>query len=374
MNTDKLQRRDILSGHEGEIGGVIAIDSNQILSWSEDTTLRIWLLDRPTPLHILEGHGAQVTHALSLPEGTITSTAYDGSFCVWDVRTGTLARKMMMPKLSLMGTTYWRSNHVVSWDLEGNLIPWDISSGNVISILEGACFHYYETSMTPPFLLLRDRGLAVTWPSITLEFWDLQTGQCVNSFMEHGDGLEGACLLPDGRILSWSNDRTLNIWTQDGIVEATLSGHENTIRNAFASGNGDIVSWSNDGTVRVWDISTTQSKCVFAQHNHLVLSVWAISANLLLSQSLDGRCYVWDKVTGESCSTFDTGVNGGIVLSTSRFLNWEQAAMKLWDLNSGECVQMLNAHEGEILGAKLINAKTFVTWSKDRTLRVWELA
>jgi WD40 repeat protein len=374
MNIDRLEHRDTLLGHEDVIGGVRVIDSNSILSWSDDTTLRLWFLDRSTPIHVLSGHGAQVTHALSLPDGTITSTAYDGSLCIWDLKTGTLAQKIVKPELTFMGTMYWRPKHVVSWDVEGNLIPWDISSGKAISILEGACFGCYERSMIRPFLLLRDRGLAVSWPSIGLLFWDLQSGQCVNNVMEHSDGVAGAYLLSDGRILTWSNDRTLKIWTQDGIVEATLRGHENKIRNAFALDNGDIVSWSSDATVRVWDASTTQPKCVFAQHNNLILYVWSVSTNLLLSQSLDGRCYVWDRVTGESCTAFNTGVNGGIVLSNSRFLNWEQAAMKLWDLNSGECVQMLNAHEGEILGAKLINAKTVVTWSKDRTLRVWELA
>ena len=330
--------------------------------------------DRSSPIHVLSRHGAQVTHALHLPDGTITSTAYDGSLCVWDPKTGTLVRKIVRPELSFMGTTYWRPQHVVPWDQEGNLIPWDISSGKAISILKGACSRYYGASMIPPLLLLPDRGVALSWPSITLEFWDLQNGQCVKNIRGHSDGPAGAYLLSGGRILTWSNDRTLKICTRDGIVEATLIGHENDIRDAFALDNGDIVSWSGDGTVRVWDASTAQPKCVLAQHNNIILQVWSVSTNLLLSQPVDGRCYVWDSVAGESCTAFGTGGNGGIVLSNSRFLNWEQAAMKLWDLNSGECVQMLNAHEGEILGAKLINAKTVVTWSKDGTLKVWELA
>lgn len=123
MNTGKLRCRNILFGHEDEISGVIAIDSNRILSWSHDTTLRLWSLDRSSPIHVLSGHGAQVTHALSLPDGTITSTAYDGSLCIWDLKTGTLVRKIVRPQLSFMGTMYWRHNHVVSWDMEGNLIP-----------------------------------------------------------------------------------------------------------------------------------------------------------------------------------------------------------------------------------------------------------
>ncbi|MFP4122446.1 WD40 repeat domain-containing protein [Coleofasciculus sp.] len=373
MSTGKLKPKNILRGHEERISGIISLDSGNILSWSDDTTLRIWSLESSTPTHVLDGHDAQVTHALNLPEGLITSTAYDGSLCVWEARTGTLERKVIRPELSFMGTAYWCPNCVVSWDLEGNLISWDISTGQAISILKDACFRYYQASMARPFLLLQNRGVAVTWPSIALEFWDLQTGECVHSAMEHGDAPEGGHLLPNDRILTWSNDRTLKIWTQDGIVEATLRGHENDIRNAFALDNGDIVSWSSDGTVRIWDTSTTQSKCVFAQHNNFVLHVWRVSTNFLLSQSLDGRCHLWDKVTGESVTQFDAEVNGGIILSTSRFLSWGHTTMSLWDLNSGECVQTLTEHEAEILGAKMVNAKTLITWSKDATLRVWEL-
>lgn len=373
MNIGKLRNRDVLRGHEEVVSGVTSLDSDTILSWSDDTTLRIWSLDCASQTLVLRGHRAQVTHALSLPEGLITSTAYDGSLCIWDSKAGTLVRKIMRPDLSFMGTVYWCPHHVVSWDLEANLISWNISTGQAVSIFKGACFREYYQMLTLPFVLLQDRGVVVTWSEMSLEFCDLQTGQYLYAAIEHGDSINGAYLLPDDRILTWSNDRTLKIWTQDGVVEATLTGHENDIRNAFALDNGDIVSWSSDGTVRIWDTSTTQSKCLFAQHNNLVLHVWRVSTNFLLSQSLDGRCHLWDKVTGESVTQFEAEVNGGIILSTSRFLSWGHTTMSLWDLDSGECVQTLTEHEGEILGAKMVNAKILITWSKDATLRVWEL-
>lgn len=373
MNTGKLKHQYTLLGHEESIGGAIPLSLGSILSWSDDTTIRIWSLEDSTQTRILRGHEAQVTHALSLPEDLITSTAYDGSLCVWESKAGVLERKIIRTESSFMGTAYWCHNQVVSWDLEGNLISWNISTGEEISVLEGACFGYHNTSMSCPFLLLKEQGLAVTWPSITLEFWDLQTGHCVNSFMEHEDGPEAASLLPDGRILSWSNDRTLKIWTPEGVVEATLEGHKNTVRNAFSLDNDNVVSWSSDSTIRIWDISLAQSKCVFAQHNSLILNVWRVSTRLLLSRSLDGCFHVWDRFTGENIVTFNTSITEGIVISTSRFLSWAGKTLQLWALDSGECVQTINGHDGEILGAIVIDSGTVVTWSKDATLKVWEL-
>lgn len=374
MSTNKLHNLNILRGHTEEVLGFINLDSRVILSWSNDTTLRIWHLDQINSTTILRGHNAQVTYALNLPGGLISSTAYDGSLCIWKSETGTLMQKIIRPELSFMGTMYYQPNQIISWDLEGNLILWDVSTGEAVSTVEGACFRYSEASMMRPFLLLRERSIAVTWPSITLEFWDLQTGQCIHSAMEHDDGVESACLLPNDSILTWSNDHTLKIWTPEGTVEATLKGHENTIRNAYVIDDNHIVSWSSDATVRIWNFLTAEIKCVFTQHSNPVRYVWPVSNNLILSQSLDGRCYVWDRETGQSITTFTTEVRGGLVMSESKFLNWTQATIKLWDLDSGECIQVLNEHEGDILGAKLVDAKTVVSWSKDSTLRVWELA
>jgi len=373
MNIGKLQYRYVLRGHKEVVSGITSLDSATILSWSDDTTLRIWSLDSATQTHVLRGHRAQVTHGLSLPGGLITSTAYDGSLCVWDSKAGTLLRTITRPDLSFMGTVYWCPHHVVSWDLEANLILWNISTGQAVSVFKNACFREYYQMLTLPFLLLRDRGVVVTWSEMSLEFCDLQTGQYLYAAIEHEDSINGTYLLPGDRILSWSSDRTLKLWTQDGIVEATLRGHEDDIRNAFALDNGEIVSWSSDGTVRIWDTSTSQAKCVFAQHNNLILHVWCVSTQFLLSQSLDGLCHLWDKVTGESVTQFNAEVNGGIILSPSRFLSWGHTTISLWDLYSGECVQILTEHEGEILGAKMVNDKTLITWSKDATLRVWEL-
>jgi len=373
MNTGTLHLREILWGHKERINGAIALNAHSILSWSDDTTLRVWHIDHTNRDHLLNSHNAQVNHALRLPVEQVVSTAYDGSICIWDPRIGTLLQKIEKPDSTFMGTAYWKPDHVVSWDLEGNLIVWDISSGKAVSTLAGACHNYTLTKQ--PFLLLQDKDIAVVWPSIDLEFWYLQTGECKKSVMEHGDAVEGARVLPNGQFVTWSNDCTLKIWTYDGNVVTTLEGHKQYIRNAFVLDKEHLVSWADDTTIRIWNFVTAEPDHVFTNHESHVQNVWPVAKDVLLSQSLDGRCFVWNRTTGETLSTFEVNVygsNGGTIVLESYFLHWVQSTVELWDLQSGLCLQSFNAHDKKVVGAMTFGSKNSVTWSEDRTLKVWD--
>ena len=62
--------------------------------------------------------------------------------------------------------------------------------------------------------------------------------------------------LPDGRIVSGSDDRTLRIWTKSagaGWNSEVLSEHTNVVRCLQVLPDGTIVSGSADKTLRIWD-------------------------------------------------------------------------------------------------------------------------
>ena len=65
--------------------------------------------------------------------------------------------------------------------------------------------------------------------------------------------INGASVLSDGRILSWSDDRTLRLWDGNGISVAVLKGHTDAVAGAQVTSDGRILSWSNDGELRLWD-------------------------------------------------------------------------------------------------------------------------
>ena len=62
--------------------------------------------------------------------------------------------------------------------------------------------------------------------------------------------------LPDGRIVSGSDDKTLRIWSRDeaGIWQSEeLVGHTDWVRCLQVLPDGRIVSGSDDQTIKIWD-------------------------------------------------------------------------------------------------------------------------
>ena len=52
--------------------------------------------------------------------------------------------------------------------------------------------------------------------------WLAWYGRVLATLSGHTGDLYGALELRDGRILSWSNDKTLRVWSSDGEALATL--------------------------------------------------------------------------------------------------------------------------------------------------------
>ena len=354
-----LSLKKELIGHTEPVNGIIELQSGQILSWGEDAVLKLWSLDNTQPVSKLAKHRAKITQVIQIPDGEIISIDEGGSLCVSDYRLQQFMHKVTKPDATLMGVTTLNNREVVTWDLEHNLILWDIKQGKTLKVLSHACYSYFGPSDYPPFLLLPDKNLAITWTSISLEFWDLLSGECVESFYEHQDTCVGAILLSDRRMLSWATDFTMKVWTTGGIVLATLKGHQNDIRGALELEDKSIVSWGNDNTVRVWKPETPGEACVFTAHQDFIHKVWSVHPDKLLSRSMDGQFFLWHQENGEIITTFKADLMGGILISPDFFLGWFDESLLIWDLRTGKCSRTIQGSVGRVKGAKKNYGQTY---------------
>jgi WD40 repeat protein len=98
--------------------------------------------------------------------------------------------------------------------------------------------------------------------------------------------------LVDGRLLSWSRDKTLRLWSSAGEEQAVLRGHEGRVNGALALVDGRLLSWSWDKTLRLWS-SAGEEQAVLRGHKYGVNGALALVDGRLLSWSDDKTFRLW---------------------------------------------------------------------------------
>ena len=83
-------------------------------------------------------------------------------------------------------------------------------------------------------------------------------------------GINGVAGLPNERVVSASDDRTLKVWNLAGAVSPygslrvqclhTLRGHRSSVLCVAALPRDRIVSGSRDKTLKVWDVTDCASR------------------------------------------------------------------------------------------------------------------
>jgi WD40 repeat protein len=127
---------------------------------------------------------------------------------------------------------------------------------------------------------------------VTLKLWDPQSRpQLV--LEGHNGRVQGALALPDGRLLSWSEDFTLWLWDPQGRPQLALEGHKSKVQGALALPDGRLLSWSVDGTLRLWN-PQGEPLAVLKGHTEDVQGAQALPDGRLLSWSLDKTLRLWD--------------------------------------------------------------------------------
>ncbi|KAF3912599.1 Beta-TrCP [Arthrobotrys entomopaga] len=263
----------------------------------------------------------------------------------------------------------------------------------------------------------------------TIKIWDANTGACLRTLNGHDDSVSSVAFLYDGRIASGSLDQSIKIWDiNSGTCLKTLYGHDGAVNSiAFskdvailASGSVDgalkiwdisgddnpktllshsgpvnTVAFSNDGTllasgsddetIKIWDTGTDGCLKTLRNHEKKVNSV-AFSNDLtqLVSGSDDGAIVIWDISTGSSLKKLrhPARIHSGPVESVA-FLNDRQVisgshfattfgAIKIWDTNSGACLQVFYGHDGTVGSIAVSNTGRIISGSSDDTIKIWD--
>uniref|UniRef100_A0A665WG17 CARD domain-containing protein n=1 Tax=Echeneis naucrates TaxID=173247 RepID=A0A665WG17_ECHNA len=168
-----------------------------------------------------------------------------------------------------------------------------------------------------------------------------------------------------------------------GKLLATLQGHTKTVLRCHFSQNGQtLITSSEDTTIRVWRWQSGEVR-VLEGHKEQVRCFSLLSNTLantrLLSWSFDGTVKVWDIETGEKLQDIEAhqgAILSGHVSPDGCFFATTSAdkTVKLWDCESWQCVHTLSGHQDCVRSCRFSwDSRCLATGDDNGEIRLWSV-
>ena len=228
-----------LQGHEDIIQCIEELSSGELVTGSQDSTIRIWDLKNNIPLRVLKQHTDVVLCVKEHSSGQLLSGSDDHSVCVWNPKNGHLLSQH---------NNYNNDTWICNFE--------ELPNNQILSVC-------YDES--------KELGLRI---------WGLENGETLINIppvKEAPFGFSASCMLSGGRIvLGEANDNRGNIVIFD--VESaqfiqTHSVHEGTIWQIVKGKEGQIITCSADKSLKLINVHTGEVIAKYLKHQDRVFSV-----------------------------------------------------------------------------------------------------
>ncbi len=219
----------------------------------------------------------------------------------------------------------------------------------------------------------------------TIKVWEQRAGRLalVRTLALHAATVLAVARLTDNLFASGSADKTINVSDVDGRVHHTLTGHTDWVWQVVPLPDGRLVSSSEDGTLRLWDWQRGLALGVLARGEPPVHALlFEPEQRLLLSGDYAGGIEVRQASPDYARWTVlhRFAAHRGIV----RALAWlgndrlasggEDNKVKIWRLSTGQCEQEMQHDDFVQALAWLPASRQLLSASYDGQLRTWSLA
>jgi WD40 repeat protein len=230
----------------------------------------------------------------------------------------------------------------------------------------------------------------------TIQVWNLSKRVLVRSLPGHKDGVNSVAITPDGLTLVSAggstkpdSDKTIRVTLlKTGKVTHTLTSHTQGITSLSISPDGQtLASGSYDKTIKLWNLKTGQLINTLTGHGAWVRAVafspdgqTIVSGGGALTENTDTNIRVWDYSSGKQIRNIAANNNPVSFISFTpdgkTIVSGSETGIKVWNANSGELVNSINAPSPEGIKAIAISpdGRTLATTSLDASVRLWNLA
>ena len=351
-------------------------DTTLIVAGATDSHIYLFDVESGEEIRRFEGHQDTVMSVAFNSDGTqIASGGLDRTVRLWDTETG--EELLLMNHIGVVLDVAISPNglYAVSTsadefftgtndDAEDRTVRiWDLRTGELTNVLEPPTGYVRTVAISPDNQFI----LSGTWNGTdggTLVLWNIRTGRERQRFFGHTNIITGVGFSADSTtIYSTSWDRTLRVWDIDtGIETQRYEGFEDKLLNLSVSPDGEyILLSSGDYGGDVISADTEASADT---------SIWLIDLKRRdeIIRYEDSQDWIW---------SLDISDDDQYVVSGSGPLNLPGAEynVRVWDVETGEVIHSLEAHNGTVEGVAFSpDATTFASVAWDGKVILWDMA
>ncbi|XP_038150125.1 apoptotic protease-activating factor 1 isoform X2 [Cyprinodon tularosa] len=396
---------------------------------SNDSLLKIWNLNKPSSQNTLFGHSEPVNHCCFSPDDSYLSTSSnDGTVKLFQVSSAnewkTIDVKSFFSESEneevLVKCSTWTGDGTrIICAARNAVLVFDVQTSDMLLEIRTNRLSTVQYCHACPTSNL----LALAFSNYAVELWDLEENKKMADCSGHLSWVQRVQFSSDGsQLLSCSDDQTVRLWetkkvhTSSAIClkrdsdvifhdeEIIVSAADNCNRLQVRDGRtGSVLFQSEElpsrirctclcrnpsavllgqenGELQVLELPSGKLLATLLGHTKTVLHCqFCHGGQTLITSSEDATIRVWRWKSGE-CKVLQghkEQVRCFSLLSDStnesKLLSWSfDGTVKVWDIESGEKLQDMEAHQGAILSCHISpDGCLFATTSADKTTKLW---
>jgi len=280
-----------LNNHKDWVNKIIELSNKQILSCSEDKTIKLWdlteLPKRPTPIEFL-GHTDSVYDIIQYTANNIVSVSRDKTIRKWKLD-GTQIYSFPTNSINLC-LCQITDTYVAIGGTDNIIHLYDLSNNETITEIGELKGHNEQINCLE---YINAETLASGSGDKTIKIWNYIKKELVFTMEGHELGVKCLKLLKDGRLASGSFDNTFKIWDLTRFTfDMTFDSDAGHIFCIQQLKDERLIIGTNDWCISIWDYKEYKQDFSIDAHGEAVNTI-LVTGEYVLTGSSDNKIKIW---------------------------------------------------------------------------------